>query len=232
MPGWAGNWFLLVTFALVAATSAHLLLSRLRGVGKARIGAEYLAVALGGAALISGTFQSNAQVAAWKMENLRPRIEGAAGLVKSGVEWAADFECSRTFHRTEWSPPNLDQIEAQRAEACRRLTRIRDTQSTWLRPERSIDMRLFQQPPLRERWIASDTETVRAAVADYNAVMSQYLSFKRAGPTPLEVLFTIITPYAAALALALGLATVAYPRNETGRRSRRRSASGAPPTTP
>jgi hypothetical protein len=180
--------------------------------------ASYTAVALGGTALISGAFQANAQIAKWQKDALQPKLEAERSMLIDNLNWAVEFECGRHFVRDEYSPPNLEAMNAKTGEACTVLRLLRQRQGAWISPGRMVNLRPLTRPPFDAKFLSSEMETVKQTATDYNNVVREFVTLERVGSsTPAETTLTIFGPFVAALALALGLATIAFPPKPASR---------------
>lgn len=170
-----------------------------------------LTTALGGIALVSGTYDSNAKLAEWRMpvamEVKRIRLDN----FKEQLAREIDYLCTTKFVKGKNSPPSFDSMVVDQRESCARVKAISNDISS---PSFDGKLKLsgLRDPSFRNlvsrhsaKSLLSLAEPYLMALAD----VEQLRSFK--DPNEIQLTLAVLGPYAVVLAICIGLASIWYP---------------------
>jgi hypothetical protein len=224
------DWSTLFWIFVLAMAASHPLMWWLRRKPRWHRGLMYTATLIGGLTLVSGTYDSRERLAVWQKAALEPVLPARFALFAQQVKWEREYYCETHFVRSEYSPPNFDQLEREQKVACDLMTQIsRRTQNDGnakapiTLPE--LNGRLFQEGGM----LKQSADALQDSAGSYNEVVNFISRLEQEEkPTPFRTTLLYFGPYLLTIILCIALGGIAFPaedssaRKSTGRNSQSR----------
>jgi len=169
---------------------------------------DYVWLSLGTIGLISGVGASRQIIATNEISDASWRIERAASDVENSIVFGHGPAICRTFVRTEYSPANLDDIQAEYDAMCKWFQNAEKIlPTTTFSSRKTIHLGDFQALPMGADQYA--VQKFRDAIEDYNQAVSRLEALTElTKKSNIEVAITHIGPFLLAIALALRITKV------------------------
>ncbi|WP_445678741.1 hypothetical protein [Radicibacter daui] len=201
---WMGNGWALAGFTAISFVLTHLMSYLFcNETGRARL--AYIALFLGGAALLTSFHSALSTVNLAKAELLTDRLERAGEDIASEVSSSEKFLCEFNPIRTDFSPSNFDQIEEQRLVACGIFKKINIyMKSSWDKSRMAfappdIDFKTVKDPIWKH-----SVDRLERATKEHLLILDQISATQ---PQPW-LLWSALEPFIISISWCLGLAAI------------------------
>lgn len=208
VPEWMGSGYVLGLFTTIVFILSHLI-SMILTSDRVRHALTYLALFLGGAALLTSYHTALGTVGEVKAKLLMDRLTRAEEDIVREIATGENYLCNFKGVRSAFSPPNFDEIESMRNSACATFQALR-TYATqdWQRGETKfsppdVGLKLITDPVWRQ-----SAERLETVVREHDAVVASLAEVK---PSPW-LFWAALEPFIISASWCLGLALMVPPR--------------------
>lgn len=207
------DWYKVGLFAFTALIVSHVVMYQLRNRSAAYGIVIYLATLIGGLSLLLQLYQSDEQIAKWWRPSLEIEKRSALDRVYEQIEWEKQYYCDGPqFVKTEYSPPNFDQLIAANAATCRTMQALDLRKTEWALSADTISLPELQAAHFEIGMPEQSARSLREVVRHHNQAVAELRRLDElSAPTPLLQTLTVGGPYALIVAFAVGLASIAFP---------------------
>lgn len=206
-PEWMGDGTTLAYFTFACFIATHLILYFIPNK-KIRLGLGYVALLMGGAALLTSFHSASSAVNAAKMELASDKLDRAGEEVKRSISATKSLICGLHFIKSDMSPSNFDDIEQMRKTMCDMFTRLE------FYAENDWDARRDFTPPnvglnsINDKVFKQWADELQQVSADHQHAL---VEVKQLVPQTW-LLWTALEPFVISASWSLGLALLVPPR--------------------
>lgn len=210
-PAWAGSYFWVFIAFVIAGVIAYVVLSCLPNAKK---WIAFISVLFGGLSIISISMQSHERIAQIEHGSLDWKLKSDAGGIRDSIDNAIYVFCEIKRVRSDFSPPDFDEIVESQNQGCEMMKRISNYASGILggkeqRFERQdLGQSKLYSPIVRDRFEKLDRE-----IAAYNQTVdarAMYAAGDNGFVQAIKGYTLLFEPFLAAIALAFGLVSVKF----------------------
>ncbi|MQX25035.1 hypothetical protein GHJ84_29680 [Sinorhizobium meliloti] len=213
LPSWMGNGFSILAFTVFMFIIGHAAFY-VWGNEQLRKIIAYAALLVGGGTILTSFVTSESVVNSTKSELLSYPLNRSAKDLEDRIGGSISYLCGFNAVKLPSSPPNFDEIEAERRQACDIVKEFgRYARSEWKR-----EGHLFVVPDAGQRDVTdvvwkNSVETVVEAAKYYNSIVDEMNALK-----PERWLFwAAVEPFLLAFSWCAGLVAMGPTRKRHGR---------------
>lgn len=209
---------LLLTFA-IAMVVAHFLMYFLSRHPRWHRGVVYAAGLTGSISLLASLYLANEVLARQALPAAERFRAVQLELLVEGVQSQKRFYCENVFARTEYSPPDFDEIVADHARACETFSNIYERSDAWDDYSSDVELSELNNDALRRPPEAEVRDRLLDRVEELNRASLEVRELKTIvndEPSWFDLLLATYGHIFLISAFSVGLAVILFPARKQG----------------